>query len=359
MYQTRIYARDQKSQIPSLYSKGNAWTGLNNQIFAFVNSIKKCHKDKISYLSCEPFITDIRDGTYVPLSEIIDYEQTELEIERNFKFKIKFLDQHKSNLFVKNAEYGFGDKKINVTDKIQTSVVGGNHNKLFGDPCFGVKKKLYITLSDGERDFHHELDENAKFLLPSNAEVIGFNISAQGPGNPTFSSWFTCIRYSPKFFEIANILQPTNVKCAVHFRCENDWINASMIWHRTDRETTIREIVDQYKPHIEKHSELLIQTAEIDSVQHLNIKNFQYLHLEKDEKDKILIEKFGYTGREMRAIIDFIIAVYNADFFIGYANTLNTNGSTYSMAVCYCRKKLNKPYIGLHRNHKPDIYTGV
>lgn len=59
MYRTKIHSRSDNDPVPLLYSNGNSWTGLNNQIFALINAILRCHSNKINILICELFHTSI------------------------------------------------------------------------------------------------------------------------------------------------------------------------------------------------------------------------------------------------------------------------------------------------------------
>lgn len=257
---------------------------------------------------------------------------------------------------LKNAEYGTIEKKINVTNRI-TGNIRGNYNKLFTDPIPGKIKKLIITLSNGLDEEMYELEENQDFGSIFKSKSCMFNVNGMDKTKPKFNKVLKCIKYNNKFFDIVSTILPSSIQCAVHFRAEPDWL-----WYMKtfcgfkSYEEALDRIVEKYIPHIQKYDNILFQTSHPGTIKHLNVDDNKITHISNEIKDKLLIENFGYTGREMRAIIDFIISVYHADHFIGWSNIEKTKGSTHSMAICYMRKLLGKSFVGLNHKNPDEIY---
>lgn len=253
-------------QIIKIEERMSSWTGLYNQLFAFTNAIIRTVSNNKKFLITDGFLTDIKLGQHINLSQIIDFNLTSDNILKTFRNKIQIFDRERLPIQI--------DKEL-----------------------------VENEFRNGDRFYNFERSSR-------------------------FPDYFKCLVFRTEFYEIVDSLDLDKMNI-IHFRYENDWINHIANHHFSGNKEKCRNtILESYLNSLEyliPELKTCILTSDSNSISQLPLENIY--HLNTDHKDRLLIDKFGFTGREMRGILDFIIAVRYASLFIGCF------GSTFSMAI--------------------------
>jgi len=226
--------------------------------------------------------------------------------------------------------------------------VSNNYNEQFGDPLYNISKKLYLTflIKNDKQEQIKKLvvNENTYIMFQTtyavNALTRKNNFFCLVGTYPNFNLYFNCIKFDKKFYDIVDSLNLTMMN-VIHFRYENDWISFVSQNEENNKENIKEKILKSYLNvlhYLEEDKKVCVLTADSNSIYKLNIDKSKIYHLTTEEKDILLLDKFGITGREMRGILDFIIGVKYAKVFIGYFDIETNKGSTFSYALSMSNK---------------------
>jgi len=224
-----------------------------------------------------------------------------------------------------------------------------------------------------------------------------------------FESLLSKILFNHRFYEIVNQfkLEFENLS-VVHLRIEGDiiihWASANdIIWHDSEgikrtRDRLYKLYIDNIKQYIDGN--LLILCYNIDphfveglqSIMETNYNNSEEDNTKSEEsnvqnektgkpkesseitskpilkriisintiiKNNYLIQKFGFTGREICGIIDLLLGQKCEGDYIGSYNIENNRGSTFSYVLHHIGNHKRSILIDAHRlfdNDKPEVF---
>lgn len=346
-------------------------SGLCNQLFAFVNSIiyaMLIHKKIIIF---DSFCSCIENKTICPIGDIINLKKTKKRINNKFGTNLLLLDRKDLRFRIISATYGSRPIVLNVIDKIKEIERGeltkfnDGFNSIFTDPLPGYSKRLYLLLSfynlNSSEEGRIELEipelecNNVISFDKLNSCWIGIKSSYSWNdqyNKDIFEDLMKCLVFSDKLVNISTLICEQMTTCRkchiVHLRIEQDivkhWasINSISVYYT---ELLLNNI---YKHCIANNvgiDEEIIILSSIDEDNNLLkelTKNYKLFYLSSETKNNLIREKLGYTGREIRGIIDLLISINvsqcNECYFIGTWDITYNRGSTFSYTVMQLSK---------------------
>lgn len=361
--------------VPNIDAKYESGAGLCNQMFNLINGILKeiaYGANNEVYMIIDCFLCCIKDKNIMPISEIIDLEKTANNLFNMFNKKIILVDRMNINFSIINAKYGNNNIYVDVTDNIKKYNDGNIHgicdmNDICGgDPLYGVVKKLIITYELEGKKNEITINENVynmqiltkKYLLNEifNHHYYTF-LWYNAINENLFEKIIKTIAFSNKFNQIIDIIgnkfnnEKHNI---VHFRVEND---AILHWSRQnnmDKETFKVNLFNKYNSIFDKYingEPIYVLSDDVNEIgKYTNNRTIKCFS--QNDKDTMLLNFFGTTGRELRAIIDLLYAIKYAKFFIGCHNMELKRGSTFSYIIM---KSINCKKVCIDLDNINDI----
>ncbi|QKF94528.1 GDP-fucose protein O-fucosyltransferase [Fadolivirus algeromassiliense] len=359
--------RENNKELPDInkiYKITNNSTGLCNQLFGLVNSIIKCANIKRKYIIIDCFLACNEKFNILPISKVIDLQRTNANLNIFPALKeLILIDRMNVDLNVRKAEYGFGNKVINVTEKLNTLlkyskfIENINMNNLFGgDPFPGNKKILYINYEIDGNNIKDYINENDTMYMNLNylTEHIFTNATSDvgwyASYEETFINLINLLVFKKEFYDIVNIISnknKLNKLSFIHFRIENDAIKHWSNQNKLSTDLFEQKLHNKYKNllerYINKDEIVYILSDNEKKVIDLFGSDYKFMYTSREEKDELLIKHIGSTGRELRAIIDLLLGIKYSSLFIGCHSYKYKRGSSFSYIVSklvHCKKVL-------------------
>jgi hypothetical protein len=319
------------------------FTGLCNQLYTIISTICSCINNQ-NIIIIDNFLQEIHTNNYLPISEVLDLEKTNIFLE---KYNIALIDgSYTNDLNIINAIYGTDNNFKDVTNIVKQFLNDNrfvidkniNINILFGDHLFKVEKKLKINFS---------IENNNKFTL-SFPEKYGYltndvNIDFRHKNyifNPLWhllddpnyvniaNDIFKNLHFSQKFINESNefiekiSLLNNNIN-VIHLRLEEDGIEFWSVGNNLSHQEFKRELSNKYihliQNCINKEDNTIILSYSIDNDVINYLKNNGYNYF--------IHKKIKNNNRELNAIVDLLNSKHCNNIFIGVI------GSTYSATI--------------------------
>jgi len=294
----------------------------------------------------DKFLAEIYSNNYLPISSIIDLEETNKFLE---KYNVALVDGNFTDkLNILNATYGYDKIFVDVTDKVKLFLENNilfienkiNLNFLFGDPVLGEKKclKIDFTLNNFNRFSLSFYEENGFLKNDINIDFTNKNYIWAPSWTLIDSPEFTDIskdiyknlcfhvdiqNSSNAFIEELNI-SSSDIVNVIHLRLEND---ALAFWSGSNNlspENLYAKLSEVYisliSSLINKNDKTVILTYSYENtvIDYLKNNNYNYYIHNKNKNN----------NREVNAVIDFINAKQCNNVFIA------VSGSTFSWNIC-------------------------
>ena len=324
--------------------------GLTNQIFSLITSIILANKNKEKVVIVDKFLNDYSKNNYTPISQIFDLPKMNIFLKETYG--LIMIDKHDANFKIDSVKYGTVEKNIDLTDLIlekfyKNNVLhikkNTNLNDIKGDPCFGIKKQIFLNYTINNYFIEEMYPENLKSdvsidILNSKYKKTFNWINSHNKN--MFENILIHIDYSNEFIEKSmNLLHPMgDIKKkkinVIHLRLEDDAIKHwSKINHISENDFK-HQLENKYINLIQKYVSKTDENILLSSSLHNKVIDFlvqnQYLYK--------FNEKY-FEDREKNAIVDLLTGSYGNHLFIGNFNFKRLNGSTFSY---YIGKRLDK-----------------
>ena len=336
------------------YSKiGVNGSGFTNQIFSLITSIIIAYINKEKVVVVDYFLNDFQKNEYTPICQILDIDNINIFLKK--EYDIIIVDKSNIDFKINYIKYGLlHETAIDLTDYfIENNNI---HNKLFiskttnlnlikGDPCMNLVKNLFINYTVNNYTIEEVYDENLKKDVCIDFKNTNY-IHTFGWFNDLNKSMFenilTNIHYNPNLVEKSQTLFTSkdidiNANCkinVIHLRLEED---AICYWSKKNNmNPDIFKKYIEYKyiklinNHIDKNDKTIILSN--------NLSNGVIDFLKKNNYNYMFNQKY-FEGRELNAIIDFLVSKQCNNLFIGNFNINESRGSTFSY---YITKIINK-----------------
>ena len=241
--------------------------GLTNQLFTLVNGVIKAAKTSQKHIVIDSFLADAIVGTPVHISTVIDLDKTQNNIR---------------------------------------GIAGFQHINLY-DRC-----KLANDLSDQFGRARHMMS--------------WYNLHPRG----TFDLILRAIEYTEPFQEIArSFCLPQNMS-QLHLRLEDDMIAHLANTHHLDPAHVKNTLINKYREailgHIPRGSDIFL----MGHVDHLGLEGIYRFYNFNEMKPEMLRVRLGVSGRELSAIIDYLIGRELTGTFVGSHRLATSSGSTFT-----------------------------
>jgi hypothetical protein len=317
-------------------------TGFTNQLFCLVTGIILAYNDKKKVLIIDDFHADIyKENSYIPISKIFDINKINEYLSQ--KYDIVILSKNDLDFKIRHVNYGHNENFYDLTDRIinlfyknNTLRIPKNINMNFikGDPCLGIQKTITIEYSLNNYNFTETFDEILKdhIVFDLNIATFRFIFGWVTRFNKTiFEDILSHIYYHSDYIKISekaiDVLSMKKVN-VIHLRLEDDAIKHWSKMNNMDETSFFKCIVNKYieiiRTYIDKNDENIILSYLVDNevVGFLRDNGYKYHFVEKNNE-----------GREINAMIDFLIAAKCNNIFIGNHNPEKLNGSTFSYYI--------------------------
>lgn len=323
--------------------------GFCNQIFILTSRIIEAHAENNKILIVDGFMKCIKSGETMLYSEILDFKMTMDNLEKIFGYRMLLCDRNTVSVELLNAEYGLKPiQVVNVTEKMGNLKLLEKYNNIFEDKVLNIRKKLYLTLLvNGEKvDIEHNENESFDYSNFGITSSIFENQKVEHFWSDTHNKDFFDIIlknlvFDKKMYEIVASLnyEPMNI---VHLRMEDDWLNFLSMKEKIPKCVIFKQLTNMYRKNLAKGYLsreiptffLTSKTSDIFSILGDDYNNeYNILFLEYEKKEGLILEKFGKTGREMCALLEFIIAKQHGTTFLGQFDTKLNSGSSYSYFI--------------------------
>lgn len=346
------------TRISSDYRITTDYTGFTNQIFCLITSIIIACKHGHKVVVVDSFLNDISKTTYTPVSQIFNIKEINNFLKTNYDIII--VDKYDIKFELTNVKYGTKTNNIDLTAPIIKNFYKNNtlcinkntcFNDMQGDPCYGVKKNVFLTYKINEYFIEETYEENlvedinidvlnSPYIYNKNGWINTHNISM-------FEKILVNIHYTSDFIDKSNlILKGVNINNKInvlHLRLEDDaikhWSKMNGISEDDYKKYIENKYIELIKKYISKTDENIILS------QSLSNRVIDFL------SDNNYIFKFSrkfFEDREKNAIVDLLISKYCNNIFIGNFNVVNLNGSTFSYYIGKCVKNTTSQiYIDL------------
>lgn len=354
------------------YSRiGQLGAGFTNQIFCLITSIIMTHYERKKIIIIDNFYSDYSiNDSGVCISKIFDIVRINNYLK---KYDVLIFDKYNVNFKINNVYYGFGDKVVNLTDKVIELFYKDNTlhipkntnlNSLCGDPCFGIQKILTIDYSlSSSNSVSESYNFVETFSEMLNKDIVFDIFNAQYKftfgwidqiNRIMFDDILCNIHYNPiyqnisdKFFKNINSYENNKIN-VLHLRLEDDaikhWSKMNGMDELSYKNYIINKYIELIRTYVDKNDENIILSYFVDNevIDFMKNNEYKYKFIEKNNE-----------GREVNAIIDLLISTKCNNIFIGNYNAKKLNGSSFSY---YVSKKLvsNVKQILIDPDHITD-----
>lgn len=328
--------------------------GFTQQIFNLVNSIVLAMKDGKKIVVVDEFLKNPEKGEYLPISIFFDLDKLNGVLSK--KYGVKVFDKFLTQVSIHTITYGIKYREKNILSDITEHFCKDNAihiktdvdlNKVFGDPMIGVTKSINIfyNIKHKYEDYRYHINQSeyAGFLksdLSHNFSITNQNyILNEQPIGESDTKKFNDIlqnicftqflkEHSEHFLQEIHMIDSKIKKMnVVHLRLEDDGITKySKSTDEAVKESFKTKLVQKYiemiEQHIDKNDETVLLTycTENSVIEYLNANGYHY-HIKPKDLE---------SGREMNAIIDFLIGINCNNVFIGNFNNDTFTGSKFS-----------------------------
>ena len=361
-------------KISGVWSHTMTWFGFVNQLFILVSMIIKSNKNKNKILVLDNFLTDINIRKFIPISNIIDINKFNIFLQEHYNLEI--YDKNNINFQIKSIKYGNDKIKIDLTDELKKYYDNNrlfiskkiDLNKIKYDPIPYYPKKIYIEYSINNKEYEDTYDEYYNYLKEDvlySFQQNDFILDTSGwwplyNNRNVFDTILKNIVYQNEYNEIVKEfmkkIDKTKKINILHLRVEDDATNHWNKFNTLSNEDFKKKIEEKYinliEKYIDKNDQNIILSYSTNNkvIEYLKTNNYKYFFIEKNVN----------MGREINALIDFLISKECNNIFIGNfdMNNKNINGSTFSYLISIILESTVKQIlITLENiNKKEDIY---
>lgn len=351
-----LFNRSDINTIPDYNKVYKVNVGLCNQINMLINSIINGYNNNKNIFIIDTFLYCILKGEICPVEKIFNLKEMSKKISKFFGQQIIFLDRNNVNLEIVSAEYGLKNVlTVDCTQKIKEIIInslwlnGNDFNDILKkDPLPMIRKKLYVIYKLNDYIFTEVLNET-NIIINCNTDYIKTSLFNDAGGNfgvntmynlDIFNKLLKNIVFSEEIINSANYLENQYVGNlsydVVHLRIEKDAIDHWSKSNNLDKKQFKSILYDKYINLIQKYcgENVFILTNYTEKAKVLleNIhKNLIYIPA--DAKENTSNKNLGINGREINAIIDFLIAIKKCKKFIASYNFQSMSGSTFSYII--------------------------
>jgi hypothetical protein len=246
-------------------------SGLCNQLFNLITSMILAVKKSKTKLIVKDFLIDFSSSEYVPLSSIIDYEEFNIFLIKNYN--IELVRQSDINIDITDIEYIYDFKWINLLNR-----------KMFDEIIKNItfNKKYY--------DLSNDFFMNNNIELSKKINVLHLRLE-----DDAIEHWS---KYHNMYFQ-------------------KDWMDKESF-----KTIVANKYIDAIKNHLSIEDELIVLSYSTSNlvIDYLNTHGYKYYLREKDIT----------MGREINGIIDLLIGSTCNNVFIGNFNLQVVRGSSFS-----------------------------
>jgi len=330
-------------------SYANKKMGLTNQLFCLSRGINEAIQNRSTVVVIDNFLCDYNLDKYTNISNILDLEKMNIYFK---KYNLILVDKYNFDFKLLNVTYGTSDIKLDITQYINEKYNQNeklfinkniNMNKIQGDPCYGVKKNIWIKYKLNNDIIIDEYTENlTKDIDYTNDNYIKCNMGWPSKTYDTFLDILNHITYNKQFFDISKRLLSdinlTNKVNLIHLRLEDDGINHWAKMNKMSKANFKKKLENKYiqliQEYIDKNNITILLSSSFNNkvIDFLNNNKYNYF----------ISNKKYFEYRELNAVVDFIISKQCNNVFIGNFNLNGNNGSTFSY---YIYKTLNSNNI--------------
>ena len=346
-------------------------SGLSRQIFNLASSIIDAYKQNTKMVAVDNFTFHHSETKSIPMSLIIDLEKLNYTLSRRYGMYI--YDKNFLHFELRSIFYGVPHRDKNVTKEIldkfcdETDVItipsDISLNPITGDPFIGVAKRLLVNYTvkhkDTERYSSFSMEEFAGCLKEE--LVIDYNVDKatfilnETPLTEIDSSMFDYllknitfneqyVKTAEAFMDFINIKDKKAGKInVVHLRLEDDVIDkfikqsVKQSVNNDEKEEEKQEEKDNYIKNLEdKYIEAIqqnIDKSEDTIVLSYSLNNRVLAFLKENGYTFYLKEKELNAGREINAILDFLLSKHCNHVCIHNFNESLMEGSAFSYYV--------------------------
>lgn len=342
----------------STYSE--SCTGLCNQLRMIILNIIIHTLNGKKYFILDSFKTCIFAATICPINKIFNLDTINKTLNNIPIFKnIILFDRSQIDTNILSALYGSYYKSIEVTEKIKTlsndtSLLFNNPftmNNVLSDPCPGIKKKLCVKYCINGNIIEDIIDEHrGKWSQSLNSVYLRsflFNdykelyYLAENVNQDLLLQVIQSIRFTDPFYNIVNeIIEKFAIDentIFIHFRIEIDAINHWSKMNKIPCDEFEQKLVDHYTNIMDKYVDIgnkcYILCHDEEKILSKFPSKYNPIYAGTNLKNDLLMKWFGSTGRELSAIIDFLIAIRCKKLFIGCYNYKLARGSSFSYFI--------------------------
>ena len=353
-------------------------SGMTNQIFSIITEIFIALNNNKNIIIFDDFSLDFDKKETIPISKIINLEHLNI-ILKNCGYEVLLFDKNNIYFKIEYVTYGISNMVVDVTKQIKCCCLNEKNqifflskdtdlDHLFGNYFPGKKKLLTIHYSINNHLFKIEYNEKREEDIVFDLKKLYFHyyfswIDSFHRG--AFEHLLNNIQFDLSFKKMADqfiekkicsssdkSLSKINV---LHLRLENDAIEHWSKNHKMNCELTPEEFRERWeskyieviKKNIGKTEENIILSYSTNNsvIDYLKENGYSYCFIEKQE-DK---------GREWNAIIDFHIALYCNNIFLGIWNNETLEGSTFSYFISE-KVKCKKIFLDIYNLDKEEQY---
>lgn len=343
-------------------------SGLSRQIFNLVSSIIEANKQNIKLVAVDNFIFHHSETKVVPPAIILDLEKLTYTLSRRYGMYI--YDKNFLNFELRSIFYGVPNRDKNVTKEVLDAFCDESDvitipsdislNPIIGDPFIGVTKRLLVNYTikykDTEKYNSFSMEEFAGHLKED--LVIDYNVDKanfilnETPLNEVDESMFDYllknitfneeyVKTADAFMDFINIKDKKAGKInVVHLRLEDDVID-KFFKHsdkqsdkqsekqnekQNEKQDYIKNLEDKYIEAIKQN----IDKSEDTIILSYSLNNRVLAFLKENGYTFYLKEKEPNAGREINAILDFLIGKYCNHVYINNFNESLMEGSCFS-----------------------------
>jgi len=332
------------------YSRSKA-KGLSNQLFALTNGIiEAIHKQK-NFIIIDSFLTCINTNKICKISDILDLNKITQNLLNN-DIKIYLIDRNNIKLSFVSVKYGVSkSENIDITSVFKTferkfSILNTqNFNEIVKtDPYPNRPKFLYLQYKIGEYIINETIPEHKtklKYTLSFDSNKLEKRLWFNKITNfnwynkydvVLFNKILKYIVFNKVFYQIIDFYKDNyNItkNNIVHYRLETD---AIMHWSKQNRmdptyfKKTLQNIyTNLINNNLSPKNSIYLLTDNND----VSINNFTVTNIDKD----IINQYINIRGREIRAIVDLLLAIQCSNTFIGCHNLKLSRGSSFSYII--------------------------
>jgi hypothetical protein len=349
-----LHERKDIINIPDFNLKYPNETGLCNQLFGLINGIIRCEMFNRKYVIIDSFNCCLNTGVICPVSKIIDLKATSTNINAEFK-NIKLFDRSKMNMNIISAEYGLKNvNTINVKQYIDKLICSDSLNLINmnfsfeNDPCPNIVKKLYLHYTLDDYDIYDEIIENSS-LIDYNMNYLKTNFFTNIHSGflwydvineQLFNKISKCIVFTKGFYDIIEEIKyqyDFNNLNIIHFKIERSSILHYANIYKINENEMRNKIYDKYEyilnKYFRKDDKIYMLTCNENDVFERFGNQYEFYCMDQEKKDKLLYKHHGFIGREMGAIIDFLIGCMCKTTYVGCHNMKRKRGSSFDYMI--------------------------